>query len=78
MITFIVVKEPDGWAVRMGEQMTTPFWSRTLAVREAHCLADAIRRHGQGVEVLIDDDEDEIASAPPARAAAWPASGMQS
>lgn len=73
MITFTVVREPNGWAVRMGQQMTTPFWSRTLAIREAQCMADAIRRHGQGVEVLV--DEDDMPKARDPRPAHWPASG---
>ena len=54
MITFNVVKERHGWAVRTGEAMTTPFWSRELAVREANCLADAIRCHGACAEVIVD------------------------
>lgn len=53
MIIFNVVKETHGWAVRMGERMTTPFWSRELAIQEAHVLADAIRRHGEGAEVVV-------------------------
>ncbi|MGE5566086.1 MAG: hypothetical protein ACM3YN_08030 [Parcubacteria group bacterium] len=53
--------------------MTTPFWSRTLAIREAQCMADAIRRHGQGVEVLV--DEDDMPKARDPRPAHWPASG---
>lgn len=46
MITFNVVKEQHGWAVRMGDCMMTPFRSKNLAIREANCLADAIRGHG--------------------------------
>jgi hypothetical protein len=57
MITFNVVKELHGWAIRMGEGMTTPFWSRDLAVREANCLADAIRRHGECAKVIIEDTD---------------------
>ncbi|PZO50100.1 MAG: hypothetical protein DCF16_13630 [Alphaproteobacteria bacterium] len=60
MITFNVVKEQHGWAIRMGERMTTPFWSRSLAVREANCLAHAIARHGERTEVIIEDaDQNE-------------------
>ena len=55
MITFNVVKEQHGWAIRMGERMTTPFWSRDLAVREANCLALSTRRHGECTEVLVHD-----------------------
>jgi hypothetical protein len=54
MFTFKVVKEVHGWSVRMEERMTTPFWSRDLAVREANCLADAIRRHGERAEVIVE------------------------
>ena len=54
MITFKVVKEQHGWAIRMGEGVTTPFWSRDSAVREAHCLAGAIRCHGERTEVIIE------------------------
>ena len=54
MITFKVVKEQHGWAIRMGEGVTTPFWSRDSAIREAHCLAAAIRCHGERTEVIIE------------------------
>jgi hypothetical protein len=54
MITFNVVQEQHGWSIRVGEGMTTPFWSRDLAVHEANCLAAAIRRHGKGAKVIIE------------------------
>lgn len=54
MITFNVVKEKHGWAIRLGEGMTTPFWSRDLAVREAYCLAEAIGCHGERTEVVVE------------------------
>jgi hypothetical protein len=54
VITYNVVKEPYGWAIRMGDHMTTPFWSRDVAIRQANCLADAIRCHGEYVEVVIE------------------------
>jgi hypothetical protein len=54
MITFSVVKEQHGWAVRTGECMMTPFWSRELAIQEANCLADAIRCHGECAEVVVE------------------------
>jgi len=57
MITFNVVKERHGWAIRMGERMTAPFRSRTLAIREANRLADAIRRHGECTEVIVEGAE---------------------
>ena len=57
MIVFNVVKEQFGWAVRMGDRMTTPFRSRELAIREANTLADSIRGHGQSAQVVIEDAE---------------------
>lgn len=54
MITFNVVKEKHGWAIRLGEGITTPFWSRDLAIREANCLADAIGCHGERTEVVVE------------------------
>lgn len=53
MITFNVVKEQHGWAIRIGKRMTTPFRSRDVAVKEANCLADAIRCHGERAEVVV-------------------------
>ena len=59
MITFNVVREQHGWAIRMGEGMTTPFRSRDLAICEAHRLADAIRCHGQCAEVIAEGIDPE-------------------
>ena len=55
MITFNAVKEQHGWAIRMDKRMMTPFWSRDLAIREANCLARAIRCHGECAEVIVED-----------------------
>jgi hypothetical protein len=55
MITFNIVKERHGWAIRMGERITTPFRSRDMAVREANRLAGAIGRHGERTEVIAED-----------------------
>ncbi|HEY2660014.1 MAG TPA: hypothetical protein VGI79_09855 [Caulobacteraceae bacterium] len=64
MIVFNVVKEKHGWAVRMGDRMTTPFWSRDLAIREANTLADSIRSHGEFAQVIIQDPEtSEVATS---------------
>jgi hypothetical protein len=57
MITFDVVKDRHGWAVRVGRRMTTHFWSRDRAVREANSLAEAIRRHGQRTQVIVEADD---------------------
>ncbi|MFZ5720148.1 MAG: hypothetical protein ACOY5Y_11875 [Pseudomonadota bacterium] len=62
MHVFKVVKEPYGWAVRMDEAMSTPFWSRELAVQEANCLCDELRSHGVLAEVIVEggDPSDAI------------------
>ncbi len=57
MITFNVVKEEHGWAIQIGERMTTPFRSRDVAIREANCLADAIRCHGACAKVIIEGSD---------------------
>ena len=54
MITFNVVKEQHGWAIRMGERMKTLFWSRDLAIREANRMADGLRCHGEYAEVIVE------------------------
>jgi hypothetical protein len=58
MITFNVVREKHGWAIRLDKCMTTPFRLRELAIREAQCLAEAIRRHGESAQVVVEEDED--------------------
>ncbi len=65
MIIFNVVKEPHGWAVRMGERMTTPFWSKDLAVLEANRLAASIRRHGERAEVVVENHDPRESSSKP-------------
>lgn len=61
-ICFRVVKEPYGWAVRMGEGMMTPFTTRLGAVEHANCCADALRRCGEAVVVVVE----EVLDAPTA------------
>ena len=56
MHTFKVVKEPHGWAVRLGPGMCTPFWSETLAIREAERLCQALRAHGVAAEVIVETE----------------------
>ena len=56
MLTFNVVKEPYGWAIRMGERMSTPYRSRLSAIRDAQGMAEAIRRQGGCIEVVVEDD----------------------
>jgi hypothetical protein len=54
MITFKVIKERFGWALRTGEGMTSHFRLKSVAEREANRLAAAIRQHGVHAEVIID------------------------
>lgn len=61
-ISFRVVKEPYGWAVRVGEGMMTPFRSKVLAVRHANGFADALRRCGEPVEVVVEERPAEARS----------------
>ena len=56
MQTFRVVKEPHGWAVRLGPGMCTPFWSKALALREAERLCRALRAHGLRLAVVSNWD----------------------
>jgi hypothetical protein len=55
MQTFRVAKERYGWAVRVGNGVTAPFWTRAMALREANCLCEELRRHGVAAEVVVDD-----------------------
>jgi hypothetical protein len=54
MQTFKVVKERHGWAVRLGDAMSTPFWSEAMAICEAHRLCESLRRHGVAAEVTVE------------------------
>jgi hypothetical protein len=63
MHTFKVVKEPCGWAVRLGGAMTTPFRTRAVAIEEARNLCDALRRHGEIAEVVIEPADESEAEA---------------
>jgi hypothetical protein len=54
MHTFKVVKEAYGWAVRTDCGMSTPFWSRAIAIQEANALCAALRTHGEAAEVVVE------------------------
>lgn len=74
MIVFSVVKEPFGWAIRAGGCMTSSFRTRECALKEAHCLANAIRSHGQATKVIL-LEEDEFALSNPQLRAGQPLEG---
>jgi hypothetical protein len=54
MICFRVVKEPYGWAVRMGQGMMTPFRSRRRAIEHANGFVEALRQRGEPAQVVIE------------------------
>lgn len=60
VITFQVVKEPYGWAIRQGRQMMRPVWCKALAVEEARRMVEALRRHGELAEVWIAEEDDGL------------------
>ena len=55
MYTFRVVGENKGWAVRVGDGMSTPFRTKDMAIWEAQRLCDELKRHGVGAEVVVQD-----------------------
>jgi hypothetical protein len=57
MITFEVVKEPYGWAIRRDHRMMTPVWCKALAVEQATRMVEALRRYGEPAELRIEDAE---------------------
>lgn len=67
MLSFKVVKENYGWAVRLGDGMSTPFWTRSGAVREAYRLCEGMRSHGVAAEVILDDESEAVEAPAPSR-----------
>lgn len=57
-ITFEVVKEAYGWAVRRDHQMMTPCWCKAVAVEQAQRMVDALRQHGERAEMRVSDIEE--------------------
>ncbi len=55
LITFEIVKESYGRAIRRDDQMMTPMWCRALAEADAERMVQALRRHGERAEVRICD-----------------------
>ena len=54
-VEFRVVKEPYGWAVRLGDEMMTPFRSRRQAIDHANRFVQALRRQGEHAELRVED-----------------------
>lgn len=56
MITFEVVKEPYGWAVRR-DGMMMPAWCEAAAMAEAQRMVSALHRHGMAAQVRVQSSE---------------------
>ena len=64
MPTFRVVEESHGWVVRLGDGMSAPFRTRMMAICEAQSLCDALRRHGVGADVVVEDEPPGVDVSP--------------
>jgi hypothetical protein len=54
IVTFKVVKEPHGWAVRLPQGAMMPFRWRRLALDQAKALAKSCNRAGGAADVELD------------------------
>jgi hypothetical protein len=74
MQTFLIVRAQGGWAVQSGCAMTAPCRSRAAALAQAKHMAEAIRRHGEDVTVIVEPaalrECDPVYFVPSPRAAA--------
>ena len=61
MITFEIVKEPYGWAVRRDDCMMMPAWCEAVAVEEAQRMVSALHRHGQQAQLTIGHCQTDVA-----------------
>jgi hypothetical protein len=68
IIGFRVVKEPYGWAVRLGEGMMTPFRSQAMALQHAAGIVEALRRCGEFAEVVVVEDVPTVTGVRASRA----------
>ena len=60
MITFEIVKEPYGWAVRRDDCMMMPAWCKAVAVEEAQRMVSTLHRHGQQAQLTIANVPDAV------------------
>lgn len=77
MHVFKIVREHGGWSVQFGRAVSAPCKSQTVALAQAQHMADAIRRHGEAVTVIVEpanesaaDDTKYFLPSPRAAAAA--------
>jgi hypothetical protein len=69
MHTFMIVQESSGWKIQLGSAMSAPCKSQAMALEQAERMAEAIRRHGEKVVIIVDPSAIE-APLPQAAAAA--------
>jgi hypothetical protein len=68
-----IVRALEGWAVQTACAVTAPCRSHAEAVAQATRVAQAIRRHGETVTVIVEppaNDEEPVYFVPSPRAAA--------
>jgi hypothetical protein len=53
MHTFRIVEEQGRWTVELGAGMSAPCKSRAAAIAQAEQIAQAIRRHGEVVFIVL-------------------------
>lgn len=74
MQTFAIVRAQGGWAVQSGCAVTASLSSQSAALAQAERMAEAIRRHGEDVVILIEptalEESEPVYFVPSPRAAA--------
>jgi hypothetical protein len=69
-----IVRALEGWAVQTASAVTAPCRSHAEAVAQATRMAQAIRRHGETVTVIVEppptNDEEPVYFVPSPRAVA--------
>jgi hypothetical protein len=66
---FKVAKGEFGWTVKLGDALIAPCRSQLAAVEQAQRMAEALRRNGQAVAIIIEQDPEAQRLAAPAIAA---------
>ena len=66
-----IVRIQCGWAIQSGSAMISPCRSRLAALGQAEQMADALRSHGEAVQIIAEcDDADEASDFPKLKAVA--------
>jgi len=76
MQTFKIVRKQGGWAIEVGFAATIVCSSRAAALAQAGAMAEAMRRHGELVSIVVEpldaqaNDSEPLYFAPSPKAAA--------